>query len=132
MRTAVANYKALSIVLLVVVFCALAMGAGDDDRKGLKTYEIKALKMQLIRVPPGEFLMGSPEDEPNHKDNEFQHKVRLTRAFYLQAAPVTQAQYAAIMGERSPKLQSCPPRLEHPQFPQPRLRVPSCGGLGLN
>jgi formylglycine-generating enzyme required for sulfatase activity len=56
--------------------------------------------MQLARIPAGEFWMGSPEtgwtqapwDRP-------QHRVRITRPFYLGIFPVTQEQYENVMGE---------------------------------
>jgi formylglycine-generating enzyme required for sulfatase activity len=55
--------------------------------------------MAFVRVEPGEFLMGSPATEAGHKDNELQHKVRLTKVFYLQTTEVSQTQYAAVMGQ---------------------------------
>ncbi|MFY7952831.1 MAG: formylglycine-generating enzyme family protein [Armatimonadaceae bacterium] len=47
--------------------------------------------------PPGTFLMGSPESEAERYDDEMQHAVRLTRGFYCGFAPVTQAQWRAVM-----------------------------------
>ena len=47
----------------------------------------------------GEFLMGSPESEPDRNADEGpQHCVRLTQAFYLGATEVTQAQWRHSMG----------------------------------
>ena len=55
------------------------------------------LKMNLI--PAGEFIMGSPEIETNHQENEFpQHPVRITHPFWLGVYEVTLAQYTKIMG----------------------------------
>ena len=42
--------------------------------------------------------MGSPEDEPGRNQDEVCHEVTITRAFHLQTTPVTQAQWAAVMG----------------------------------
>jgi len=53
--------------------------------------------MTLVLIPPGEFVMGSAASEEGRKD-EAQHRVRITRAFYMSATEVTQAQYAAAMG----------------------------------
>jgi formylglycine-generating enzyme required for sulfatase activity len=50
-------------------------------------------------IPPGRFLMGSPEDEqPYRYDDEAQHEVEIAKAFYLGVYPVTQAQWQAVMG----------------------------------
>lgn len=56
--------------------------------------------MKLVRIEPGEFLMGSPEDEPNRVANEGpQHPVKITRPYYMGVYEVTQAEYLAVMGE---------------------------------
>jgi uncharacterized protein (TIGR02996 family) len=49
-------------------------------------------------IPPGEFLMGSPEDEPEHEEDETQHRVRLTSGFWMGVYPVTQGQWTTVMG----------------------------------
>ena len=55
--------------------------------------------IELVLVMPGEFLMGSPEAEPGRNADEGpQHRVRLTKAFYLGATEVTQAQWRRVMG----------------------------------
>ncbi|MGL4554720.1 MAG: SUMF1/EgtB/PvdO family nonheme iron enzyme, partial [Gemmataceae bacterium] len=51
-------------------------------------------------IPPGRFLMGSRDDEPDRYDNEGpRHRVTITRPFYLGVYPVTQAQWTALMGD---------------------------------
>jgi formylglycine-generating enzyme required for sulfatase activity len=57
--------------------------------------------MVLVKVPAGEFLMGSPEGERgNIFDNETQHQVTLTQDYYLVKTEVTKAQWEAVMGAR--------------------------------
>ncbi|MGI8603397.1 MAG: formylglycine-generating enzyme family protein [Verrucomicrobiales bacterium] len=58
-----------------------------------------ALKMAFHWCPPGEFVMGSPVDEPGRDDDEGQHTVRLTQGFWLGETEVTQGQWAAVMGQ---------------------------------
>jgi formylglycine-generating enzyme required for sulfatase activity len=53
----------------------------------------------LQLVPPGEFLMGSPESEPERGLDETQHRVRLTRPFYLRVTEVTDAQVRKLRNE---------------------------------
>ncbi len=53
---------------------------------------------ELVRIPAGTFLMGSPESEANRQGNEGpQHRVTLTRDFYIGRFPVTNAQYALFL-----------------------------------
>ncbi|MFH1023553.1 MAG: formylglycine-generating enzyme family protein [Planctomycetota bacterium] len=54
--------------------------------------------MKLVWIPPGEFLMGSPENEPGRSSDEGpQHRVTFTNGFYMGATEVTQAQWKAVM-----------------------------------
>lgn len=56
-------------------------------------------------IPPGDFVMGSPEGEAGAYDEEGPRlEVRLTRGFWLGRTPVTQGQWQAVMGG-SPKTQ---------------------------
>jgi serine/threonine-protein kinase len=57
-----------------------------------------SLGLKLVRIPPGTFLMGSPQREPHHKDDEGLHEVEITQPFYLGAHEVTQGQYRQVMG----------------------------------
>lgn len=52
----------------------------------------------LCWCPPGRFLMGSPESEPDRRADEAQVEVTLTRGFWLGKFEVTQAQWLAAMG----------------------------------
>jgi formylglycine-generating enzyme required for sulfatase activity len=57
--------------------------------------------IQVKRIPAGEFLMGLPArrgDLDGRDDERPQHRVRITRPFYLGVYEVTQAQYQAVMG----------------------------------
>lgn len=56
-----------------------------------------SIGMKLKLIPAGEFLMGSPADEAGHSDDETQHRVRITKAFYLGIHEVTRGQFAAFV-----------------------------------
>ncbi|MBA4367927.1 MAG: formylglycine-generating enzyme family protein [Desulfobacterium sp.] len=64
--------------------------------------------MDFVLIPPGSFIMGSPEDEFQRSDNENQHKVTITRSFYIQTTEVTQEQWNKIMGDNPSKFIGCP------------------------
>ena len=58
------------------------------------------ITMTLVYIPVGEFMMcSSPNDKTHHENEGLQHRVRITKPFYMGATEVTQAQYAAIMGK---------------------------------
>jgi len=53
----------------------------------------------LIWIPPGEFVMGSPsEEEDRDLDEGPQTRVHIIRGFWMSRCEVTQAQYREIMG----------------------------------
>src|SRR5262245_60593201 len=54
--------------------------------------EENSLKMKLVLIPPGEFMMGSLEDEKDRSSDEKQHRVRITQPFCLAAHEVTKRQ----------------------------------------
>ncbi|MCA9109194.1 MAG: SUMF1/EgtB/PvdO family nonheme iron enzyme, partial [Planctomycetaceae bacterium] len=55
------------------------------------------LKMDFLWCNPGQFLMGSPKDEPERGDDENQVNVTLTHGFWLGKFEVTQEQWKAVM-----------------------------------
>ena len=65
--------------------CRVDLGGGVD--------------LELVWIPPGEFMMGSPSDEWGRDSVEHpQHTVRITRGFWLGKYEVTQAQWQSVIG----------------------------------
>ena len=58
-----------------------------------------SVELEMSFIPPGSFLMGSPETEEERGNDETLHFVTLTKGFWLGQTPVTQAQWGAVMGE---------------------------------
>jgi formylglycine-generating enzyme required for sulfatase activity len=54
--------------------------------------------MTLNKIPAGTFMMGSPVTEKDRESSETQHKVTITKPFYMQTTEVTQGQWTAVMG----------------------------------
>jgi len=90
--------------------------------------------LTMVLIPPGEFLMGATDEEiagpleffkqAESSDKNFakggirelnsqrpQHRVRITRPFYLGKYEVTQAQWQSVMGSNPSKFTTSP---EHP------------------
>jgi formylglycine-generating enzyme required for sulfatase activity len=54
--------------------------------------------LEMLPVAAGSFTMGSPSSEPDRGSDEAQHRVRITRPYWLGKYEVTQAQWQAVMG----------------------------------
>jgi formylglycine-generating enzyme required for sulfatase activity len=88
------NYIAISTLLLLSVNCC-----AKHEKGGLFMTATNAIGMKLVYVPAGDFMMGSPSDEKDRFDNEGpQHKVTISKGFYIGIYEVTQAQYQAVKG----------------------------------
>jgi len=59
---------------------------------------INGMEYPFRWCPAGTFLMGSPESEPERESNETQHRVTLTRGFWLLETAVTQSMWEDVMG----------------------------------
>ena len=58
----------------------------------------KGVKLEMILIPAGEFPMGSPDSDNNAFEWEKpQHRVRITKPFYLGKYLVTQQEWEAVM-----------------------------------
>jgi len=58
---------------------------------------IKQIADNMVTIPAGTFMMGSPASEPNRYSNETQHSVTLS-SFKMSKYQVTQEQWEAVMG----------------------------------
>jgi formylglycine-generating enzyme required for sulfatase activity len=57
------------------------------------------VNLEMVLVPAGEFMMGSPDSDSNAQgDEKPRHPVRITKPFYLGKYLVTQEQWGAVMG----------------------------------
>jgi len=61
------------------------------------------IKLELVLVPAGEFLMGTPEPDEEAFSVSWmsQHPVRITKPFYLGKYKVTKEEWQAVMGDNS-------------------------------
>jgi len=74
------------------------------------------VKLELVWCPPGTFTMGSPKSEQDAMaaaglkkrwmDDETQHKVTLTKGFWLGKHEVTQRQWQSVMGKNPSRFKS--------------------------
>jgi formylglycine-generating enzyme required for sulfatase activity len=66
------------------------------------------VELEMVVLPAGKFLMGSPKSDPDAQDHEFpQHEVTVP-SFAIGKYPVTQAQWQALMGNNPSYFQGGP------------------------
>jgi formylglycine-generating enzyme required for sulfatase activity len=105
------------VLIIIVVLCLVGAGVlyvqrrhrdpGSAARKLLQgpavTLDLgKGVTLELVRIEPGSFTMGSPESEADHDlSEEPQHKVTINKAFYVGKYEVTQKQWGVKRGPLS-------------------------------
>jgi eukaryotic-like serine/threonine-protein kinase len=67
------------------------------EEHNLKVIQI-ADKLEMVLIPTGKFMMGSPASEKGRGSDETQHEVTLTKSYYMGKYAVTQEQWEAVMG----------------------------------
>ncbi|MSR55944.1 MAG: formylglycine-generating enzyme family protein [Gemmataceae bacterium] len=79
-----------SLVLLVACsICVLLLQAAPKTDRAVKN----SLGMKLVSIPPGKFMMGSPEHEAGREAQEVLHEVELKKGFFLGEHEVTVGQF---------------------------------------
>lgn len=112
-------------------------------RQGSNQYYKEAIAagvepLQMMLIPAGTFLMGSPDDELGRRDNEGpQHEVGVSQ-FFMSKYPVTQAQWKAVaaMPEVNRSLKPNPSNFKGEQLPVEKVNwyeaVEFCDRLTLH
>ncbi len=76
--------------------------------------------LEMVLLPAGEFMMGSPDSDKDAQDQEKpQHRVRITKPFYLGKYLVTQEQWQAVMDKN-------PSRFQGPKNPVENVSPDDC------
>jgi sulfatase modifying factor 1 len=72
------------------------------NRLKCEVIETNSIGMKLALIPPGELGMGSPKTEVGmnavRQKDEVQHKVKITKPFFVSIYLATQAQFRLVMG----------------------------------
>jgi len=93
---------------------------GEDQHGMFMGFGVGEVVQRLRYIPPGRFLMGSPEDELGRLEREGpQHEVELSEGYWLADTPCTQALWEAVMGQN-------PSRFVDPKNPVERVSWDDC------
>jgi formylglycine-generating enzyme required for sulfatase activity len=82
----------------MLALAVFGMTATAADQPTIELDCGSGVKMKLVLIPAGEFMMGSPENETGCSVDEGpRHRVKITKPFYMGEYLVTQAQYGTVM-----------------------------------
>ena len=124
-------FRQISTVVLVVLVAvgSLGLATAAEPKEAVGTAKSlpkelsvdlgKGVKLEMVLIPAGEFMMGSPDAELVHPDEKPQHQVRISTPFYLGRYPVTQEQWRVLMGNN-------PSDFEGPRNPVSQVSWDSC------
>src|SRR5271166_1759134 len=89
--------------LSLVVALASHLPIQAQEKKDPPKDFTNSIGMKFVWIPPGNFMMGSPKEEKERRYDETQHKVTLTKGFYMGVYTVTQEEWQAVMGNNPSK-----------------------------
>ena len=69
----------------------------EEELKKFTEIDCNGVKLELVKIPAGTFMMGSPENELGRDNDEKLHQVTLSKDYWLGKYQVTQAQWKAVM-----------------------------------
>jgi formylglycine-generating enzyme required for sulfatase activity len=95
--------RVFSVALVAILTGGFATPAQQKDPPKDFT---NSIGMKFVWLAPGSFLMGSPMEEEERRENEVMHKVTLTRGFYMGVYTVTQKQWQVVMGNNPSRFRS--------------------------
>jgi len=101
------KFSLMIIYFLFILSGGVIPGGGGGGTVGGKTFK-NSIGMEFVQIPAGSFDMGcSYGDSDCSNDEKPQHRVNITRAFYLGKYEVTQGQWRAVMGNNPSSFSSC-------------------------
>jgi formylglycine-generating enzyme required for sulfatase activity len=87
------KFKNTILITGLLAFCARQPVPAQDLTLSNNT------TVDMVWIPPGTFIMGSPASEPFHKADEFpQTRITLTKGFWLGKTVITIGQWKSVMG----------------------------------
>ena len=83
--------------LSCLLFAAVVLSAAGGRTDPLPSHT-NSIGVAFLLIPSGSFLMGQPAGSNNDESEMPEHRVTISKPFYLGKFPVTQAQWEAVMG----------------------------------
>ena len=104
----VMTVKRLMMWMLVLACLLMTVPVSGGDLPAANPLAVtNSIGMKFIWIPPGDFMMGATKQEEGRRIDEPQHRVAITKPFYLQTTEVTQGQWQAMMGSNPSFFKEC-------------------------
>ena len=92
----IVGYVVISTLVKREPLTSMSSDSYQRSQEGVVT---NSIGMKLVHIPAGSFVMGSPPNEKNREsDEDPQHQVKISKAFWMGQTEVTQAQWWVVMG----------------------------------
>jgi formylglycine-generating enzyme required for sulfatase activity len=88
---------AMMVVAALGLAAEMATSACAPEQRAGETFQDCATCPEMVVIPPGSFIMGSPETEKNRDKDEVQHKVTIAYSFAASKYPITWDQWEACV-----------------------------------
>ena len=135
-------YFAAVFAILVVAFSvsnAAAQGLNPSQRTETQPQNgaerlvltIMGVEFPFRWCPAGTFTMGSPTSEAERADDETQHRVTLSRGFWMLETPVTQAMWEKVMGSNPSYFKGAKLPVESVSWGDCQEYIKQLNGLGV-
>ena len=89
----------LGIIRTVFLVTAILpfVGRSESPEENIRLQLPGGVELVMVKIKAGSFVMGSPKGELGRKADEGQHRVTLTKDFWIGKFEVTQSQWFAVM-----------------------------------
>ena len=101
--------KGQAVIASALRVAPWAHAVGEDGFGVYADLRVGEAKQRMRWIPPGEFIMGSPETEEGRwQDEGPQRKVTFTKGFWMADTPCTQSLWIALMGRNQSRFKNNP------------------------
>ncbi|MDP6629890.1 MAG: formylglycine-generating enzyme family protein [Kiritimatiellia bacterium] len=95
------KYATTILIALVALVNITAAHAAPPDAKQIVSMQAKHFTLpdtiEMVRIPAGTFVMGSPKDEVGRGEDETQRTITISKPFYMAKVEIKENQYLPIM-----------------------------------
>ena len=89
------------LVLLTGLLITATARAAAPDAKEIVSMQAESFALpdtiEMIKIPAGQFVMGSPKDEVGRGEDEIQRTITISKPFYMAKTEIKEKQYLPIM-----------------------------------
>ena len=97
----------MGLLVFMVLQSMLIIACSKEAKEAGQVWEEPSVGMRMRYIPAGAFLMGSPSEEPGRDYDETQHRVTLTRGYWMGETEVTQGEWKSVMVSNPSRFKDC-------------------------